>query len=211
MENIQIGRLLRSNTRTCVVGCPPAQQFPAFGALVAIPLDETYSAYGLVSDIHIDDDGLVRQLITAPGISEAVIQDNRQNRNVPVELSVLFIGCRQGQQISHLLPPRPPLSLDSMLACGEADICAFTGAGQLGYLRHILDVQELPIADLLAAHLLQAGHAHQTQGNAAWFPQAVDKIITQLRDDYPRLMAILEALADVQTELTTPYLAPTGQ
>lgn len=203
MEKIKIGLLLRSNTRTCVVGCPPAQEFPAFGSMVSIPLDHDHCAYGLVSDIHITDDGLVRQLATSPEVSEAVIQDNRQNRNVPVEMSVLFIGFKQGSKISHMLPPRPPLSLDSIFPCTDADIRAFSAAGQLGYLRHILDAEEYPTADLLAAHLLQAGRAHQAGGDTDWFSQAVDKITTLLRDDYPRLMGILQAIADVQSDLST--------
>ena len=196
-----VGRLLRANTRACVAGCQPAQNFPAFGTLVSIDLDENTSAYGLVSDIHIDDDGLVRQLATTPNISEAVIQDNRVNRNVPVELSILFVGHRSAGSISHRLPPRPPLSLDRVRACGEGDICAFSGAGQLGYLRFILEAQDLPFADLLAAHLLQAGRAQRDHGDAGWFTQAVDKVITQLRDDYTQLMPVLEALAEVQREL----------
>lgn len=198
---VTVGRLLRANTRACVAGCQPSQQFPAFGALVNIDLDENTSAYGLVSDIHIDDDGLVRQLATTPNISEAVIQDNRVNRNVPVELSILFVGHRSAGSISHRLPPRPPLSLDRVRACGEGDICAFSGAGQMGYLRFILEALDLPAADLLAAHLLQAGRAQRDHGDAGWFTQAVDKVITQLRDDYTRLMPVLEALAEVQREL----------
>ena len=199
--DVLVGRLLRANTRACVAGCQPSQRFPAFGALVSIDLDESTSAYGLVSDIHIDDDGLVRQLATSPDISEAVIQDNRVNRNVPVELSILFVGHRSAGSISHRLPPRPPLSLDRVRACGEGDICAFSGTGQLGYLRFILEAQDFPAADLLAAHLLQAGRAQRDHGDAAWFAHAVGKVITQLRDDYSRLMPVLEALAEVQREL----------
>ena len=48
-----------------------------------------YQVFGLIYDIHIDDDGLVRQLVTAEGVSDEIILDNRQNRNVPVEVSVI--------------------------------------------------------------------------------------------------------------------------
>jgi hypothetical protein len=198
MEKIIVGRLLRSNTRACVVGCPPAQQIPQFGALVVIPINDRESAYGLVSDIHIDDDGLVRQLVSTPAVNETVIQDNRLNRNVPVEMSVIFVGFRQGEHISHLLPPHPPLSLDCMYLCSDAELCAFTSTGQFGYLRHVLDAQDVPAADLLAAHLRQADALQRAQGNNNWFEQAAAKIITQMRDDYPRLMPLLEALADVE-------------
>ena len=37
---------------------------PAFGALCARRWGQ-YQVYGLIYDIHIDDDGLVRQLVTA--------------------------------------------------------------------------------------------------------------------------------------------------
>ena len=55
-----------------------------------IPLEAGSQVYGLIHDIHIDDDGLVRQLVTAGDVDEGVILDNRINRNVPVEISVFF-------------------------------------------------------------------------------------------------------------------------
>ena len=58
-----------------------------------------YQVYGLIHDIHIDDDGLVRQLVTAEGVEEAVIADNRMNRNVPLEMSVLSVGYRRAGSI----------------------------------------------------------------------------------------------------------------
>jgi hypothetical protein len=48
--------------------------------------------YGLIYDIHIDDDGLVRQLVTADNVSEEVLRDNRERRIVPVEMSVMAVG-----------------------------------------------------------------------------------------------------------------------
>src|SRR5690242_6766311 len=93
---IEIGRLLRASTTGCVVGCRVNQlTAPSFGCIVRIPIQSGYQAYGLIYDIHIDDDGLVRQLVTADAIPEAVLVDNRVNRNVPVEISVLFIGYQQ--------------------------------------------------------------------------------------------------------------------
>ena len=42
------------------------------------------SIFGLIHDIHIDDDGLVRQLVTADNVSEEVMRANRERRIVPV-------------------------------------------------------------------------------------------------------------------------------
>jgi len=195
---IEIGRLLRAGTTGFVAGCRVSQwTAPAFGALVRAPLENGYQVYGLIHDIHIDDDGLVRQLVTAGSVDEAVIADNRVNRNVPVEVSVLAVGYRQGDRLYHLLPPRPPLSLDAIYLCGLAELCAFTAAGRFGYFRHILRAQDLPVGELLAAHCQQAQAAHAAAGDPQWASRAVQELITLLRDDYPTLMGVLGALGDM--------------
>ncbi len=197
MTEIQVGRLLRADMRGCVAGCPAGQDFPHFGGLVAIPLEAGLKIFGLVSDIHIDDDGLVRQLVVASDMPPEIIEDNRLNRNIPVEISVIFVGHAQSGTISHRLPPRPPLSLDSMLACSPEEMRAFTSAGRFGYFRHILNLPDVPYADLLAAHLRQAGESQAVAGNSDWLTSAIREVITLLRDDHAILTAVLSAIADV--------------
>lgn len=195
----EIGRLLRASTNGCVVGCKVSQiDLPTFGGLVLIPLDVHTQVYGLIYDIHIDDDGLVRQLITASDVPEDVILDNRQNRNVPLEISVLFAGYEQDGHVFYLLPPRPPLTLDAIYPCSPADLVRFTSAGRFGYFRHILRAKDLATGELLAAHLMQASRAHALAGSANWAASATQELITLLRDDYPTLMAVLGSLADAQ-------------
>lgn len=197
MTQYEIGRLLRAGTTGFVVGCRAAQiDAPSFGALVRVALDGDYQVFGLIHDIHIDDDGLVRQLVTAEEVDEAVIADNRVNRNVPLELSVLSVGYRMGGKVSHLLPPHPPLSLDVINLCSAEEVRLFTGAGRFGYFRHILRASDLPVGELLAAHIQQAGAAHDAAGDAAWRDRATQELITLLRDDYSTLMSVLGALGD---------------
>jgi hypothetical protein len=198
MTTIEIGRLLRAGISGFVVGCRVNQiDLPSFGALVRVPLAGGYQVFGLIYDIHIDDDGLVRQLVTADQVDEAVIADNRVNRNVPAEMSVLAVGYQQDGRIYHLLPPRPPLSLDLIYLCDENEVRRFSSAGRFGYFRHILRAQDLPVSELLAAHLQQAGQAHQSAGDAQWANSAAQELIISLRDDYPTLMSVLGALSDV--------------
>ena len=195
MNTIQIGHLLHSSTSQFVAGCSVSQlEAPTFGALVRAPLDKDYSVYGLIYDIHIDDDGLVRQLVTAGNVSAEVMHDNRERRIVPVEMSVLTVGYEQDGKISHLLPPRPPLSLDVIYLCSETELAKFTGAGKFGYFRHILQAKDIPIGELLAAHILQV---KQKTENTKWVEQATQELITLLRDDYPTLMSVLGALGEV--------------
>lgn len=196
-QPIEIGRLLRAGTTGFIAGCRVNQlSVPSFGALVRAPLGDGYQVYGLIHDIHIDDDGLVRQLVTASNVTDDVMRDNRENRIVPVEMSVLAVGYEQDGKVHHLLPPRPPLSLDVIYACDEKETVRFTSAGRFGYFRHILNGKDLPIGEVLAAHLLQAGKAHVADGDT-WREKAVQELITLLRDDYPTLMSVLGALADI--------------
>ncbi len=202
MTTLEIGRLLRAATAGFVVGCRVNQlDTPSFGALVRIPLEHSYQIYGLLYDIHIDDDGLVRQLVTAEAVDvgsfETVIADNRLNRNVPVEMSVLAIGYQKDGRIVHLLPPRPPLSLDKIYLCDPPEICDFTSAGRFGYFRHILRSVDIPVGELLASHLQQANQAHRQAGDLEWFNRATQELIILLRDDYQTLMSVLSALGDI--------------
>jgi hypothetical protein len=197
MTTIEVGRLLRAGTTGFVLGCRISQiEVPSFGALVRVPLDEGYQIYGIIYDIHIDDDGLVRQLVTAEGINESVIADNRMNRNVPIEISVLSLGYRQNDCISHLLPPRPALSLDAIYLCDDEELLAFTSSGRFGYFRHILRSSELPVGDLLAAHINQVQAVQQSAGNEGWAEEAMGELIILLRDDYPTLMSVISTLAE---------------
>lgn len=203
MSEIQIGRLLRAGISGFVIGTRVSQfesDTPALGALVRAPLGDTQQVYGLIHDIHIDDDGLVRQLITADSVADATIADNRVNRTVPVEMSVLAIGYSENGDIRHLLPPRPPLSLDLIHLCTDEELRSFTSAGRFGYFRHVLRNADLPIGEVLAAHVQAADAAHTAGGNSDWRDAAIQELITLLRDDYPTLMAVLGALSDAIPE-----------
>lgn len=194
-NQIEIGRLLRAATTGFVAGCRVNQlDAPSFGALVRAPLGGGYQIFGIIHDIHIDDDGLVRQLVTADNVSAEVMNDNRVNRIVPVEMSVLAVGYEQNGRIFHLLPPRPPLSLDVIYLCDEKDTARFTE--RLGYLRHIVNSKDVPIGEVIAAHLLQASSARGAESNK-WKEAATHEVIMLLRDDYPTLMSVLGALSDV--------------
>lgn len=194
-QPIEIGRLLRAGTTGFIAGCRVNQlNAPSFGALVRAPLGDGYQIFGLIHDIHIDDDGLVRQLVTADNVSEEVMRDNRERRIVPVEMSVLAVGYEQDGKIFHLLPPRPPLSLDVIYLCDEKDIARFTE--KFGYFRHILNGKDVPVGEVVAAHLLAASKAHGKSSDV-WREKATHELIALLRDDYPTLMSVLGALSDV--------------
>jgi hypothetical protein len=80
--------------------------------------------------------------------------------------------------------------------CDEKDVVKFTSAGRFGYFRHVLQNQDIPIGEVLAAHIQQAGKAHGKNAEK-WKEQAAQELITLLRDDYPMLMSVLSALSEI--------------
>lgn len=195
MNAIQIGHLLQASTTAFTVGCSVSQlEAPSFGALVRAPLEKGYQVYGLIYDIHIDEDGLVRQLVTAGNIREEIMRDNRERRIVPVEMAALTVGYQQGDRIYHLLPPRPPLSLDVIYLCTAEELTRFVISGRLGYFRHILRASDLPVGELLAAHILEVKNKTQLKD---WAETAIGELIALLRDDYPTLTSVLGALREI--------------
>jgi len=117
-------------------------------------------------------------------------------RIVPVEMSVVVVGFERNGIMHHQLPPRPPLSLDLAYVCDQGDLRRFTSAGRFGYFRHLLRMPELPLGELLAAHIQRA---RRTQPDpAGWNAAAVQELIVLLRDDYVLLTSVLGALNQLQ-------------
>ena len=198
------GRVLRAGTQGFTIGCQVRQlSGPSFGCLVkAQPVDAREAIFGLIYNMNVDDDPLVRRLILADNQPEAVINDQRQNRLLPIEMSVLAVGyCRDGR-FYHGLPPRPPLNLDPVLLClDKAEIVRFTD--RLGYLRLILRSMELgvPVDQLLVAHLQDVYHLRGY--DADWAVAVIAEVIQLLRNDYETLVPVLEAIAEALPELDT--------
>ncbi len=195
-----IGRLLRSTTTEFLVGCrlEDVQHLP-FGALVKMPwwgaLDRSGMVYGLVAWMHIPEGSMARQVAVQP-ITPGILQDQRATVE-PVEVRVLVVGYESQGEISHLLPPHPPEPMAAMHLCEEDEVVAFTSAGRLGYLRHVLQAGgDIPVPELLAAHLRHARLAHEARGQRDWVHRAVQRVIHLLRDDPPRLFWTLDALSD---------------
>lgn len=197
-QSLKIGHLLRASTRGFVAGCSVSQiEAPSLGALVRVPLNGSLTIYGVIYDLHIEDDGLVRQLVTSGNLPEGVRADTRERRIVPVEIAVQSVGYEQDGRIRHILPPQPPLSLDELFLCDAQETVRFAAPRRFGYLRHLLGNPDLPLGDVLAAHILQVQAAHVQTGAPDWQQSAIQELIVLLRDDYTRLMDVLGALNDV--------------
>ncbi|NPA26300.1 MAG: hypothetical protein GXO36_01680 [Chloroflexi bacterium] len=195
-----LGRLLRATLSEFVVGTRSTAlgQGAQFGAMVQanIGAEADFVLYGLIADIRIPEDQLVRQLSLAPANPREVLADQHENRIVPVEIAVRTIGYKTPTgEIVYLLPPQPPLSLTAIRPVGPQALLAFVQAHpQPGYLRALVQATDIPLADLLTTHLRQVHQALPAETRDAWLHNAVRYLLQLLRDDYERLAQVLESL-----------------
>lgn len=202
-DTSEIGRVLRAGTQGFTIGCQVRQlSGPSFGCLVkAQPVDAREAIFGLIYNMNVDDDPLVRRLILADNQPEAVINDQRQNRLLPIEMSVLAVGYCHDGRFFHGLPPRPPLNLDPVLLClDKSEVVRFTD--RLGYLRLILRSADLgvPVDQLLVAHVRDV---YRLRGfDTDWAVSVVGEVIQLLRNDYETLVPVLEAIGEALPELS---------
>ncbi|WP_119065439.1 hypothetical protein [Aggregatilinea lenta] len=191
-----IGSVLRASTMGFVCGTrSQAIEHPSFGAFVRTyhSADADIEVIGLIHAISIDDDPLVRQLILANNMSNAAMRDQRENRLVPVEISVVNVGFIERDRVYHNLPPRPPLSLDPVQLCDRNCILHFTE--QLDWLRLVLNTSDVPAEELLAAALLHASGARANEQEQYRFLVGAGRRLAGLLSyDLPRLQHLLRLI-----------------
>lgn len=190
-----VGQVLRASTVGFVCGTRSQQiEHPAFGAFVRTRQDSAadLDVIGVIHAISIDDDPLVRQMILANNMTQATIRDQRENRLVPLEISVLNVGYIQGGRIYQTLPPRPPLSLDPVQLCDDESTRQFTS--RFDFLRLVLNTNEVPTEELVAAALLHAAAARPQSQRYDFLVAAGRQLAGLLAHDLPRLQHLLRLI-----------------
>jgi hypothetical protein len=197
-KNLQVGRVLRAGTRGFAIGCAVmTPDIPAFGSFVrADGLTPGSAIYGLIYDVSVEDDPFVRQFIGA-NPPEEVVRDQRENRQVPIEVSVLAVGVRQslrgdGETIRHCLPAQPPITLDWLYQCSAEEVRTFTT--RFDYFRLVLESREVPADELLAASLRAAAAARPEHERQAFLIEAGRELARLLANDPVRLEGLLRRL-----------------
>jgi hypothetical protein len=191
---IPIGRMMRSSTAGFTFGCSvPEPDVPAFGAFVRAPVQRGQAqVIGLIYDIAIEDDLFVRQIVAAADLPDAYIEDQRRNRQVPVEVSVLAVGYHNDEGLFYGLPPQPPITLDHIHLCPDGEICDFTG--RFDYFRLVLDAPIVPADELLAASLRRAAAARPAAEREEFLFQAGKELARLLPMDVIRLENLLRRI-----------------
>jgi hypothetical protein len=190
-----IGRVMRASTTGFVCGIRSEDiRHPAFGAFVWTQhgQESDINVIGLIHAISIDDDPMVRQIVLANNLNEGMINDQRANRMVPVEISVINVGYFQSATPYHTLPPRPPLSLDPVRLCDDETVQIFTE--RLDFLRLVLNASEVRSEELLAAALKRAARARPETQQREFLINAGRRLAALLSHDLPRLQHLLKLI-----------------
>ncbi len=188
-----VGRVLRASTRGFSCGTHSARidYRHDFGALVKAPIanDDRIFAVGVIYAVEIKDDLLISELVMAEAVDPNVLRDQRENRIIPVEISVLNIGYQFDGGYVHSLPPRPPMSLSEVTLCSAQEVFDFTS--QPDFFRLILNASEVPSDDLLAAILRYATGAYHADDRYGFLVRSGRQIAQLLSGDMKRLSSIL--------------------
>ena len=190
-----IGRVLSSSTTRFVAGCSALlPEVPNFGSFVKVRVHNGTEVVGLIYDVSFQDDLLVRQLIGAEAISEEVLRDQRENRQIPIEVSVLVVGYRRDDVVYQHLPPQPPPALNEVMLCDEGEVLAFSRS--FDYFRTVLGSGgDVPADELVAASLRQASRCRGGgEPERAYLVQAGRELVRLLGDDLARLDGILRRI-----------------
>lgn len=196
-----IAYVLRSSTSGFSAGAALSQiDGLAFGMIVRAQPGSAPSeaVYGLLYDIHIDDDPLVRQLVLADAVSEETIRDQRHHRIAPVEMSILSIGYRDiDGRIRQALPPRPPISLAPLFLCSDEETREVTD--RFDYFRLVLNASGVPSEQLLSANLLRAASTRPHDEQYDFLVEAGREAARLLSADMTRLDNLLRLIYPYST------------
>jgi hypothetical protein len=199
-----VGRVLRASTRGFSCGTHSARidNRHDFGAFVKVPIanDDGIWVIGLIYAVEIKDDLMVSELVMADAVNPNVLRDQRENRMVPVEISVLNIGYWYGPQYmngstprharyTHSLPPRPPMSLTPVTLCDAGEVTAFTS--RKDYFRLVLSASEVPSDDLMASSLRYASYAWPEEMRRDFMIESGRQLARLLSGDLKKLAHIL--------------------
>lgn len=191
-----VGSVLRSSTTGFSAGTRiQTMDNPLFGSLVkAQPRSGSREqVFGLLYDIHIDDDPLVRQLVLAENVSEEMVQDQHHHRLAPVEMRVLTIGYRTVDGgIRLALPPRPPMSLDPVFLCNPEE--SREAMGRFDFFRTVLSASGVPGEQLLAQALLNIAAMLPDNEQYNYLVQAGREAARLLSGDIDRLDYMLRLI-----------------
>ena len=188
----RIGELIEASTATFVAQSYELHRGPDFGQLVKA-IDGERVVYALVYDVRTASIDPNRRAIArgGGGVFDAAIYEHPELREtLRTEFAAVIVGHRNGDKTWQHLPAKPPPLHYSVHACDEVETATFNDC--LDYLAGLLDGTAHPADELVAASIRRAYAARG--GDREFLLRAGRTLAMLLKDDYPRLAAILRRI-----------------
>ena len=187
-----VGKVVSASNARFSLACRLLEsEVPTFGALVKAESEHGVVILGLVRDVLLLDDPLIRQVAVLAEERPELVADQHQ-RLLPIEVHVQVVGHRCGEQWCHWLPPPPPMTLARILTCTSEELRSFSE--RFDYFRLVLESRDMLGDELLATHLRSAGAARDGQSGYDFLVDAGRELARLLPMDLPRLDAILRRI-----------------
>ncbi len=188
----QVGKVVSASNARFALACRSlASEVPTFGSLVKAESEHDIIILGLVRDVLLLDDPLIRQVAILAEDRPELVADQHQ-RLLPIEVHVQVVGHRCDGRWCYWLPPQPPMTLARIVTCTSEELRAFSE--RFDYFRLVLEGRDLLGDELLATHLRFAGAAREGQAEYDYLLDAGRELARLLAIDLPRLDAILRRI-----------------
>ena len=196
LRQSRTGEVVATSTTEFEAQAVELHRAPPLGALVGVHLEDGCRVYGVVAGAYTE--GLD---IGARPVPRAT--DERQNADVYRDnpdlehvlrtcFRCVVVGFHDGRQIRHYLPAAPAPIHYSVVRCAQDEIGSFTE--NFGYFPLLLNARDLPIEEVLAAHVRFVAESQPGSGAEAIRVRAGRDIAALLRDDHARLRTVLERI-----------------
>ncbi len=191
----RIGEIIETNSLSFVAESFILHQPPPLGSLVRVSVEERtlYAVVSFGATTGIDPGRRAVRRSTDEVFDEAIYREHPQlERTLRTEFQALLVGFREGNGLMRqVLPPQPPPLHYSVWQCTVEEVRAFTE--RRPYFRLLLNAPgELPADQLLAAHI-RAVYAARGD-DLGWLEAAAREVAALLRDDYDRMMSVLQGI-----------------
>src|SRR5437660_9911919 len=193
------GEVVATSTTEFEAQAVELHRAPPLGALVAVRRDDGCRLYGVVAGAYTE--GLDTGARPVPRATDArqdadVYRDNPDLAHVlRTCFRCLVVGFHDGRLVRHYLPAEPAPIHYSVAVCEPDEIRTFTG--DFGYFPLLLNARNLPVEEVLAAHVRFVASG-QSEGGGRLSDEtrvrAGREIAALLRDDHARLRTVLDRI-----------------
>lgn len=194
MSSTPIGEVIEANSTAFVAGTYRLHAAPPFGALVRAGGPAECAAYALVYDVHTASRELGGRAVVRgrDGMYDGEIYAENPDLEtvLQTEFRALVVGFCEGLAIRHYLPPLPPPVHYSVHICDDDELRRFTA--RLDFMPTVLAARDTPADELLAALIRRAALAQVDR--LSFTVKAGRQLAALLRDEHPRLMALLQRI-----------------